>query len=162
MLLNDALQNFWTRLAGCRVESNHYATLINFSDCDPRCAPNSKSFADPLQLVERPGVVQINQQIGTKAPRIFLRSAFFRDTRNRLSADEGDWRDVVRPAIVTQQKERPSRSRLEHFTEVVALNGPTLSMSCRHRHGHLRRARLLDGASVIEQVRQLARGEPRK
>src|SRR5467141_2306489 len=144
MLLNDALQNFWTRLAGCRVESDHHTTLINFSDGDSRCAPDSKSFADPLQLVERPGVLQINQQIGTKARRVFLRSAFFRDARNRLSADEGDRRDIVRPTVVTKEKERSSRSRLEQLSEVVALNGPMLSMGCRHRHGNLRRARLFD------------------
>src|ERR1700730_1722744 len=162
MLLNYALQNFWTRIAGCRVESDHHATLINFSDGDSRCAPNSESFTDPLQLVERPGILQINQQIGTKAPRIFLRSTFFRDARNRLYADEGDRRDIVRPPVITQQKERLSRSRLEHFAEVVALNGPILSMGCRHRHGHLWRARLFDGGSVVQQLRQLARGEPRK
>src|SRR5205807_7156496 len=69
---------------------------------------------------------------------------------------------IVRPAVVTQQKERLSRSRLQRVAEVVALNGPILSMGCRHRHGHLRRACLFDGGSVIEQLRQLARGEPRK
>src|SRR5580704_8001708 len=100
MLLNDALQNFWTRLAGCRVESDHHATPINFSDGDSRRAPKSKSFADPLQLVERASVLQINEQIGAKAPRTFLRSAFLRDARNRLSADEGDRRDIVGPAVV--------------------------------------------------------------
>src|SRR5205085_4874563 len=54
------------------------------------------------------------------------------------------------------------RSRLEHFEKVLALNRQILSIGCRHCHGHLRCARLFDGGSVMEQLRQLARGEPWK